>query len=139
MNTSVSAAAPRLQPPLVLDAALHPLLLNLAQRALATMPDVAERLIEEVERAELVASDQLPRDVVGIGSQVTYRDDSSGSIRTIHLVMPADADLATLRVPVLSPIGAALIGLRVGQRMSWPLQDGSERSFSVLQVVQAGD
>ncbi len=136
MNTASVAAPRRPEPPLILDASLHPQLLSLAQRALATMPDVAERLIEEVERAELVASDQVPQDVVGIGSQVTYRDDASGGIRTIRLVMPGDADLAALRVSVLSPIGAALIGLRVGQRMSWPLRDGVERSFSVLQVVR---
>jgi regulator of nucleoside diphosphate kinase len=55
--------------------------------------------------------------------------------RTVLLVYPADADIATARVSVLTPIGAALIGLRVGQSISFRTRDGRPQMLTVLRVL----
>ena len=53
--------------------------------------------------------------MVNIGSQVSFRDEVTGREQTVSIVLPADADIAAGRVSVLTPIGAALIGLKAGR------------------------
>jgi regulator of nucleoside diphosphate kinase len=118
----------------VVDAALYERLRAIADAATPNAPDVAERLLEEIERAEIVPSDAMPDDVVTIGSIVTYRDVETGSTRTIELVWPGDADPRQQRFSVVSPIGAALIGLTIGQTMSWQVREGERRQLTVLNV-----
>jgi regulator of nucleoside diphosphate kinase len=52
-------------------------------------------------------------------------------------VLPEDADIDKRRVSVLAPIGAALIGLSVGQEIGWKVADGRIRQLIVLAVNQA--
>jgi regulator of nucleoside diphosphate kinase len=121
-------------PPIVIDAALYERLRATADAATRSAPDVAERLLEEIERAEIVTSDAMPADVVSIGSIVTYRDVETGSTRTIELAWPGDADPRQQRFSVVSPIGAALIGLSIGQTMNWQVGEGERRQLTVLNV-----
>jgi regulator of nucleoside diphosphate kinase len=55
----------------------------------------------------------------------------------VWVVLPHDASIDERRVSVLAPIGAALIGLSVGQRIDWQIVDGRVRRLSVLEVSQA--
>ena len=95
---------------------------------------MAERLAEEVDRAVVVSPEELPDDVVTLGSAVTFRDETSGSLREVVVVLPQDADIESNRVSILTPIGAALIGLREGASIDWATRDGSRRQLSVLGV-----
>jgi regulator of nucleoside diphosphate kinase len=121
-------------PPVVLDQAYVDRLQGLAAAARRNAPDVAERLQDEIDRAAVVASDDLPRDVVTFGSRVAFRDDASGKVQTVVLVLPQDADIARRRVSVLTPIGAALIGLATGASITWTTRDGETRQLTVLEV-----
>lgn len=123
------------QPPLVIDAAHHDRLRQLAEHALDTAPDVAQHLLDEIDRAEVLPSADMPGNVVRIGSLVTYQDGTTGSIRTIRLVFPHEADVSAMRISVISPIGAALIGLSEGQTMHWQLRDGQDKVLTVNKVV----
>ncbi|MEQ1438331.1 nucleoside diphosphate kinase regulator [Fontimonas sp. SYSU GA230001] len=126
MNSPMSGHA-GLTPPLLIDVAYYERLRGFARLAMRDAPEVAERLLEEVERAEVVPSGLMPADVVTIGASVTYQDVETGSIRTVRLVLPADADPAAQRVSVVSPIGAALIGLSIGQVIDWQVGDRVRR------------
>lgn len=121
------------QPPLLVDAAYYERLRGFARLAMREAPEVAQRLLDEVERADVVPSEQMPPDVVTIGSSVTYQDVDSGSIRAVRVVLPADADPGAQRVSVVSPIGAALIGLSVSQAIDWQVGDSLHR-LRVLDV-----
>ena len=92
----------------------------------------------EVARATVVPSGEMPADIVNIGSEVAFRDETTGRERTVTVVMPPDADIARGRVSVLTPIGAALIGLRTGASISWETRDGEERRLTVLRVSRPG-
>lgn len=129
-----SAAPSRVQPALIIDAGLYPRLLALAERAREQMPDLAERLLDEIERADLRSADAMPPDVVTIGSEVTFRDGDRS--QTVRVVLPHDADIASGRVSVVTPVGAALIGLTKGQRIEWRMPDGRSREIEVLDVRQ---
>ena len=123
-------------PPLIVDAAQYERLRGYARLAMRDAPELAQRLLEEVERADVVPSEQMPSDVVTVGSLVTYQDAENGAIRTVRIVLPAEADLAQQRVSVVSPLGSALIGLSVGQVIDWPIA-GRERRLCVLGVARA--
>jgi len=128
------------QPPLLIAAEEYDRLRALAMSALDQLPEIAGTLLEEVERATVLPVAELPADVVRLGSQVTYQDERSGSIRTVRVVLPHEADISAQRVSVLTPIGAALIGLREGQRMRWTLAaDGEERHLRVVRVMAPGE
>lgn len=104
------------------------------QRLVAsTGSSAAERLDAELARARLVAQTDVPADVVTMNSDVTYEDAASGERRTVRLVYPHDAEAARGWVSVLAPVGSALLGLRQGQTIAWPLPRGT-RQLRVLAV-----
>lgn len=123
---------PRL-PALVLSRLDHDRLSGLASAALDRMPEVADDLLRELERARLVAPERIPASAVQMGSTVTY--EAGGSIRTVTLVYPGDADIAAGRVSVMTPVGAALIGLSEGQSIGWTARDGRRHELTVTAVA----
>ncbi|MFL5391416.1 MAG: GreA/GreB family elongation factor, partial [Myxococcales bacterium] len=83
-----------------------------------------------------VGAAELPPDVVRMHSQVTFEEVRTGAVREVVLVYPATADASAGRLSVLAPIGAALLGLRVGDRIEWPLPDDRTAEIRILSVAQ---
>jgi len=108
-------------------------LIDLANASLHRQPAVAQELLEEMDRAKVVEADAVPADVVRMGSTVTFKSDD-GQKRTMKLVYPVDESLDEHRISVMTPIGAALIGLGVGQSISWTARDGRRHELTVLRV-----
>lgn len=108
-------------------------LTTLATGLLDRYPEVAKELLSEMDRAEVRSSDAIPANIVQMGSCVVFRADD-GQTRKVKLVFPGDADIAAGRVSILTPIGAALIGLSEGQSMVWKTRDGRSRRLTVLAV-----
>jgi regulator of nucleoside diphosphate kinase len=118
------------EPPLLLGDRNQPALRKIAEAAMDRAPEIAHLLLEELDRAEIVSEADLPDDVVTIDSFVTYQTQLTGAINTIQLVYPSQADLSARRISIVSGIGAALIGLRTGQRIAWEL--GNRRQVLTL-------
>lgn len=121
------------KPEIVISANDHSRLSRLAEGLAERLPDVAGELLAEVERARVVASDELTSDTVRMGSEVEFRAEK-GEARRVTLVWPDEADIALNRISILTPIGVALIGLRAGQSMSWVTRDGRRRTLTVTHV-----
>lgn len=126
--------ATRRDPPLLIGNRSEATLRAIARAAMRRAPEVAERLLGEVERADVVDEAQVPDDVVRMGCFVTYRNRPAGAVTTIRLVPPHEADLGALRVSVVSEIGAALIGLKAGQQIEWEF-GGGRLQLEVLRVA----
>ncbi|WP_439361510.1 nucleoside diphosphate kinase regulator [Bradyrhizobium sp. DASA03007] len=122
-----------IKPPITLTANDYKQLSLLARAAENKMPDVASVLTEELERAHVLA-DGHPVQTVCMGSEVRFRDDSTGIVRTATLVYPDDADISRRRLSVLTPVGAALIGLNTGNSITWETRTGDLRRLTVLEV-----
>lgn len=123
-------------PPIVLDAAWSDRLEDLAAVAIEQgLEEVGDRLMTEVARATVLPTEEMPADVVNIGSEVRYRDEVTGREKTVTLVLPADVDIDNGRISVLTPIGAALIGLSAGAAIGWETREGEERRLTVLGVT----
>lgn len=106
----------------------------LVEGAAARMPAVADRLLEELARARIVPAARLPADVADIGSSIVWRDETTGREHSAMLVWPEEADIATGRVSVLTPVGVALLGLKAGTRFHWETRSGESRELAVLSV-----
>ena len=121
-------------PPITLNTVDADRLLRLADIARRRFPAAAEFLSREVERANVVSPSQMLPGVVAMGSEVEFRDDTTGQVRRVTLVYPHEADVAAGTISVLTPIGAALIGLSVSQSIEWETPLGERRSLTVLGV-----
>jgi regulator of nucleoside diphosphate kinase len=77
------------------------------------------RLMGELQRADVVASDKLTPNIVTMNSRVTFTVLSTGETFTYTLVYPKDTDGCADKISVLSPMGSALLGLSVGQEIEW--------------------
>ena len=89
--------------------------------------DDADQLDAELARAEVVAPEHLPSDVVTMNSDLVYEDVATGARRRIRIVYPDKADVERGWVSVLAPLGHALLGLRVGQEIQWRVPRGLRR------------
>lgn len=121
------------RPPIVISDADKGQLSKIARAAANRLPDIAEELMFELERAEICDSRHVPLGVVRMHSRVRFLTDR-GSAHSLTLVYPEEADIIRDRLSILSPIGTALIGLAEGQVMRWTDRAGQSRWLRVVEV-----
>jgi len=97
-------------------------------------PNIA-KLRNELDQATVVPSEEIPSDVVTMNSRVSFQELDTGEKSEITLVYPSDADINRRRISILAPVGAALIGLRVGDEIEWPLPSGKTRTYKIISVL----
>lgn len=119
---------------LVVSNAEYERLTDLANASMERLPEVAEELLDELERAKIVDDKDVPKDVVRMGSTVTFKSDD-GQTRTLKLVYPADESLDEHRISVMTPVGVALVGLGTGQSIAWTARDGKNHRLTVTKVA----
>jgi len=88
----------------------------------------------ELERAKVVEPHKVPADVITMNSTARVRDLDNDETCEYTLVYPERADVDENRISVLSPVGTALIGYRVGDTIEWPIPAGKVR-LKVEEVV----
>jgi regulator of nucleoside diphosphate kinase len=112
----------------------------------ATAPDRRQQgdlraLGEELRRA-VVEPNEVPADVITMNSRAELVDlDTSESV-TFTLVFPPEANVDEEKISVLAPIGAGMLGYRVGDEFEWKVPAGVRRMKMVkvhYQPEAAGD
>ncbi|WP_319519880.1 nucleoside diphosphate kinase regulator [uncultured Martelella sp.] len=126
------------KPAIVLTKTDHKRLLLLAERFADQNAEIADFLLSELERARIVEDERIATDVVRMGSSVHFTTDL-GEDRQVTLVYPGKADIAEGKISVLTPIGAALIGLKAGHSIDWTTRDGRVCRLTVESVNQPQD
>lgn len=97
--------------------------------------EAAEALESELVDAKIVAPEEVPADVVTMNSKVRFVDEDAGGERIVTLVYPKDAAADEGKISVLAPVGAALLGLSVGQRIEWPVPGGRVKRLRIAEVL----
>lgn len=92
-------------------------------------------LSSELRRATIVDPRAVCRCVVTLNSHVQYRLDGDPGVREATIVCPGREDSLMRRVSVLTPVGAALIGMRTGDIITWNGFGNQQRSATVLKVL----
>ena len=109
---------------------------NIAEAASVKYPQTSEFLAREIDRAAILPDARLLPDLVTMESEIMFRDGISLQERSVTLVYPEAADVDAGKISILTPIGAALIGLSVGQTIEFQTPGGRWRSLTVLRVNQ---
>ncbi|SDR63557.1 regulator of nucleoside diphosphate kinase [Rhizobiales bacterium GAS113] len=120
-------------PTIILGETDHQRLTTLATAMLDRSPDVAEVLLAEMDRASVVATDVLPSDVVGMDPTIEFAIDG-GETQRARLVFPDEANIDEDKLSILTPIGAALIGLSPNQSFRWAGPNGRPHRLTVVAV-----
>jgi regulator of nucleoside diphosphate kinase len=123
-------------PAITLTSADRERLERLANASMERFPQTGEYLAREVERARINPGDE-GEGFVRMGSRVEFRDDATGQVRHMTLVYPDQADVTVAKISVMTPVGAALIGLSKNQSIDWQTPAGDWRSLTVLSVCDA--
>ena len=126
------------KPPIIVDRIDHARLSRIANGLIDRNPELADELLAELERAKVRDARAVPADSVQIGRTVEFRLDD-GAPRRVMLVYPADADVGTGRISVLTPVGVAMLGLSAGQTMEMTSNDRRSHRLTIDTVVPATD
>lgn len=100
----------------------------------ANFPGKTE-LLAELERADVVAPEAIPPDVVTMNSTVKFTVSSSNEAFNLTLVYPKDVDDSGTTVSILAPVGSALLGLSKGDEIEWSKPGGGTISVRIDEIV----
>ena len=105
--------------------------------------DAVRRLEDELERATVVAPQDMPDNIVTMNSVIRFSMNRTDETFTKTLCFPRDMDGSKDKISVLAPIGSALLGLAVGQSIEWPGPNGKPLTVTITEVEyqpeRAGD
>lgn len=94
----------------------------------------SEALRAEIARASIVEPAQMPADVVTMNSTARIVDENNHEEYEVTLVYPREADGDPGKVSVLAPVGSAILGLRVGDSIRWPMPGGREAALRIAAI-----
>lgn len=109
------------------------------ERLLDTLPEAAfpgkAELMAELERAEVVASEAIPPEVVTMNSTVRFTVSSSNDVFSLTLVYPKDVDDSGTTISILAPVGSALLGLSKGNEIEWSKPGGGTMKVRIDDIL----
>ncbi len=117
---------------LILTTGVYDLIKDHVRRRKVTAEE-GDLLTLELKRAKQVRRRDLPDNVVDIDTRVTIKDVESGAEETYTFVPPGKSSLKHKTQSIMTPIGLALVGYKVGSAIKWPV-DGVEKEFEILAV-----
>ncbi|MBL7249273.1 nucleoside diphosphate kinase regulator [Alloalcanivorax marinus] len=98
--------------------------------------EVVDHLYDELDRAHYLAPDAMPDTVVQLNSRARFLHEDSGKTHELVLCLPTEVGAGEDRLSILSPVGAALLGLGVGDTIEWPSK-GKTLHLTLIAVTPA--
>ena len=92
-------------------------------------------LLAEIDRAEVVAPEAIPPDVVTMNSTVRFTISSSSETFNLTLVYPKDVDGSGSTISILAPVGSAMLGLSKGDEIEWSKPGGGTMKVRIDEIL----
>jgi regulator of nucleoside diphosphate kinase len=108
---------------------------RLAANALRERHPVGRFLMSEIRRAVVCDANEVPHGVACLNERVTYRVDGNKQTESKILVCPDEFRSAQINLSVLSPLGAAVLGMSVGDCIKFFSIEGGLHSVIIENVV----
>lgn len=89
----------------------------------------------ELNRANVVAPDEVPATTVTMNSTVKFIVESSQKEFELTLAYPKDVDSSGKKISILAPVGSALLGLSQGDEIEWPKPGGGLLQVKIKEVI----
>ena len=86
-----------------------------------------------LRNAQVVDEEDLPKDVVAVGTTVKVKDYEFDEEVEYFIVGSAEADPMNFKISNESPVGAALIGKKVGEEVDVVVPGGTSK-FKILSI-----
>jgi transcription elongation factor GreA len=86
----------------------------------------------------MVDMTRIPRDRVGLGSQVVVLDLTKNEELSFRIVISEEADVTNGKISTSSPIGRGLLGKQVGDTVKIEIPGGS-REMEILRLITIYD
>jgi regulator of nucleoside diphosphate kinase len=105
---------------------------------LARLPDDqpgANALREELDRARITQSEQMPPDVVTMNSRIRFVVEPAGREMDMTLVYPRDFTGRPDQLSVAVPAGIAVLGLAIGQQIEWLAPNGQTTRARIVDIA----
>ena len=122
-------------PPIIIARRDYARLERLADNALRERHPVGRFLMSEIRRAVVFDTSKRLDGVACINEWVTYRVDGSRQSESKILVYPEELRNDQIDLSVLSPLGAAVLGMSIGRRIKFFSIEGGLHSVIVENVV----
>ncbi len=117
---------------IVLTTGIYDLIKDHLRRKKTTIQQ-EEILLNQLKLAKQVRRKELPEDVVTINCEVKVKDFSTNEEEKYLLVDANKEKVKKGKYSILSPIGLATVGNKVGDVITWPFADG-EKKIEILGV-----
>ena len=101
----------------------------------AKLTPTMQHLEEELARADVVAPQDVPTNVVTMNAKVLITIAPATESTEITLVYPHDFHGYKGQVNIVAPVGAAILGLAEGQEIEWPQPDGHTMKIKIEKVL----
>ena len=88
----------------------------------------------KLANADVIATDNLPKDRVVFGSKVVLENIETGEDVVYQLVGPDESDIENGRISISSPLGKAIIGRKPGDELTLQVPAG-KRSYELLEIL----
>ena len=105
-----------------------------AQNEQAELEASIANLKDELNNAEIVEYSNLVNDAVNIGTTVRLKNITKKKEERFQIVVASDADVFSGRISNESPVGAALIGAKEGEKVEVELPNGNKINYEVLAI-----
>ena len=109
------------RPPLIINRLDADRLQRLIDAATEKDQMVAELLQDELSHGEIVNPEEIPDIVVSMNSQIQFTDLTRNQQMVRTLVYPHSLGNTEDAISIMAPIGASLLGVKVGDTIDWPL------------------
>ena len=93
-----------------------------------------KKLENELARAMIVDSKDVPPNVVTMNCKVELLDLDTNKKMTYTLVFPGEADINQGKISILVPIGTAILGYRVGDTVIWQVP-ARQRRIKIQRIL----
>jgi len=104
-----------------------------AREELSMVETKIKQLEDRLGRARVINEDDIPDDKIYILTTVVLKDLDFNEIQEYRLVSPAEADVSENKISVSSPIGQALLGKTVGEKIAVPVPAGTI-NYEILNI-----
>ena len=97
--------------------------------------EVQRSLYERLQCAECVEATEISGELVSMNSPFYLQDQTTGEVIKHWLCYPEAAGYSANDLSILSPLGAQVLGCRVGDEVVVDDANGRRRRFTVLRIL----
>jgi transcription elongation factor GreA len=87
----------------------------------------------ELQSARVLSPDDVPTDLVGVGTRVVFRRQSDGEIYEITFVGPWESDYEKHRINYKAPLAKSVLGKRVGETVEFD-HTGAKGIYEIVEL-----